>query len=283
MSDVISDQAKKWFEFFVSNPTVRVNYLTLMEQGVSRRRSRDIIRELKEANYLKLTRFAGGGSSLKLVRSESTTVVRSGNSYTASKLIYPYSNTASKVNKETYFLDAVEEEEKNMGYDFFESKSSNDDEQTREYQKHVAYKKAEYVEAREKKAQERKDVHRKNLDPVNWNSKDVAYEFSERMANIWSISPFSVTKSKFVQALGVFRKQHDTNGAIEIKIIELFFATLKEDKYTDGNHLWRAFLYKAPSLVQVARESVVSVEERQHNVIRDQELADRKLSMFDED
>jgi hypothetical protein len=42
-------------------------------------------------------------------------------------------------------------------------------------------------------------------------------------------------------------------------------------------------MYKAPSLVQVARESIVSVEEREHAVIRDTELAERKLSMFDED
>jgi hypothetical protein len=103
------------------------------------------------------------------------------------------------------------------------------------------------------------------------------------MADIWTIAPFSVTQSRFVQALAVFRKQHDTNGEIEMKIIELFFATLKQDKYTDGNHLWRAFMYKAPSLVQVARESIVSVEEREHAVIRDTELAERKLSMFDED
>ena len=283
MRNSLSTQAQKWLEFFLSNPEIRVNYLALMGQGVSRRRSRDIIRELKEANYLKLTRLVGGGSSLKVVRSESTTVVRSGYSYTASSAI-SNSYTASKVNKATYFLDNVEGEEKDMGYEWFEKTSSSEsDDIVRERDKHLAAKKAEYAEAREAKAQQRKDVHRSNLDPIHWTSKDVAHEFADRMANIWTIAPFSITQSRFVQALGVFRKQHDTNGAIELQIIELFFATLKEDKYTDGNHLWRAFLYKAPSLVQVARESIVTVEERETAVIRDQELAERKLSMFDED
>lgn len=283
MSNDLSSQAQKWLEFFLSNPEVRVNYLALMGQGVSRRRSRDIIRELKEAKCLTLTRLVGGGSSLKVVRSESTSVVRSGYSYTASSAI-SNSYTASKVNIATNkFLDEVEEEEITVGYDFFESTSSSDDDLVREREKHMAQKKAEYAEARETKAQQRKDMHRSKLDPASWSCKDVAYEFADRMANIWSIKPFSVTQSRFVQALAVFRKQHDTNGAIELQIIELFFATLKQDKYTDGNHLWRAFLYKAPSLVQVARESIVTVEERETAVIRDQELAERKLSMFDED
>jgi hypothetical protein len=254
----------------------------MTEHGVSKRRSLAILKELREANHIKIVKLAGGGTNVKLVTSDVPTVGTSGNSYTASSAI-SNSYTASKVNKATYFLDEVEGEENEVGYDFFENKPSSDDEQVREREKHMAFKKAEYTEARERKAQQRKDVHRSNLDPIHWTSKDVAYEFADRMANIWTIAPFSVTQSRFVQALGVFRKQHDTNGAIEMQMVELFFATLKQDKYTDGNHLWRAFLYKAPSLVQVARESIVSTEEREHAVIRDNELAERKLSMFDED
>jgi hypothetical protein len=284
MSSEISAQAQGWLKFFAANPDIRVNYLALMELGVSRRRSRDIIRELKDADYLKITRLAGGGSNLKVVRSKGTTVVRPDYSYTASKQIYPYGYTASKVNNATNkFLDEVEEEEITVGYDFFESTPSSDDDLVRERKKHMDQKKSEYEEARVAKAQQRKDMHRSKVNPASWSCKDVAYEFADRMANIWSIKPFSVTQSRFVQALAVFRKQHDTDGAVELQIIELFFATLKQDKYTDGNHLWRAFLYKAPSLVQVAREGIVTAEEREHNVIRDQELAERKLSMFDED
>jgi len=171
-----------------------------------------------------------------------------------------------------------------MGYGFFEGTSSGDDSDLiRDREKHMAQKKAEYAAAREAKAQQRKDLHRSNLEPIHWTCKDVAYEFADRLSDLWSIKPFSVTQSRFVQALAVFRKQHDTNGAIEMQIINLFFATLKQEKYTDGNHLWRAFLYKAPSLVQTARESTITAEERENNVIRDQELAERKLSMFDED
>jgi len=283
--ETISTQARGCLNFFVSNPHLRINYRILMtEHGVSKRRSLAILKELREANYLKIVKLAGGGTNVKLVTSDVPTVGTSGNSYTASSAI-SNSYTASKVNKATNkFLDDIEGEESDVGYEWFDKMSSGEkDDIARERDKHVAYKKAEYAEARELKAQRRKDLHRSNLDPVHWTCKDVAYEFADRMANIWTIAPFSVTQSRFVQALAVFRKQHDTDGAIEMKIVELFFATLKQDKYTDGNHLWRAFLYKAPSLIQVARESIVSAEEREHTVIRDQELAERKLSMFDED
>ena len=272
--ETISTQARGCLNFFASNPHLRINYRTLMtEHGVSKRRSLAILKELREANYLKIVKLAGGGTNVKLVTSDVPTVGTSGNSYTASKV----NNATNK------FLDEVEGEEIQVGYEFFDKTSSGDDELIREREKHMAVKKAEYVAARESKAQQRKDMHRSKLDPAHWTCKDVAYEFADRMANIWTIAPFSVTQSRFVQALAVFRKQHDTNGAIEMQMVELFFATLKQEKYTDGNHLWRAFLYKAPSLVQVARESIVSVEERENNVIRDQELAERKLSMFDED
>jgi hypothetical protein len=171
-----------------------------------------------------------------------------------------------------------------VGYDFFDKTSSEDnDEILAARAKQVAEKKAEFAEVKEAKAQRRKDLHRSKISPTDWTCKDVAYEFGDRMADLWSIKPFSVTQSRFVQALSVFRKQHDTNGEVELKLIELFFSTLNAEKYTDGNHLWRAFLYKAPSLLTQARESIFTVEEIETNIIRGQELTNRKLALLDED
>ena len=287
----LSTSADRWLRFFTQNPDLPLNYLTLMDMGVSRARSVSILKELKDFGLVKVVKRIGGGSSLKLVRNGASNTVASGASntvgsgygYTASSAI-SNSYTASKVNTATEFLDNVEGEVKTVGYSFFDSVSSSDaDEIADARSKQAAYKKAEYVAMREQKAQRRKDAHRSNLDPVHWTSKDVAYEFADRMSNIWTIAPFSVTQSRFVQALGVFRKQHDTNGAIELKMIDMFFSTLQGDKYTDGNHLWRAFLYKAPSLIQVAREQTISVEQRETDIITAQELTTKKLSLLDED
>jgi len=287
MSVKISRQARDCLAFLYLNPTITINHRTLMEHcGLSRRKSASVLQELREANCLKMTRLVGGGTKTKVVLSESTKSVLSGYRYIAVQQVSSIYNsyTAGTVNIATNkFLDGVEGKEKQVGYEFFEKTSSPDDDILVERAKHMAAKKAEYAEIREAKAQKRKDQHRSNIAPINWTCKDVAYEFGDRMADLWSIKPFSITESRFVQALSVFRKQHDTNGELELKLIELFFTTLKAEKYTDGNHLWRAFLYKAPSLLMQARESIITVEQRETNIIRDQELTNRKLALLDED
>jgi hypothetical protein len=255
--------------------------------GLSRRKSASVLQELRDANCLKMTRLVGGGTKTKVVLSDATKSVLSGYRHIAVQQVSSISNTntASTINIATNkFLDGVEGKEKQVGYDFFDKTSSEDnDEILAARAKHLAEKKAEFAEIKEAQAQRRKDLHRSKISPADWTCKDVAYEFGDRMADLWSIKPFSVTQSRFVQALSVFRKQNDTNGEVELKIIELFFSTLKSEKYTDGNHLWRAFLYKAPSLLMQARDSIITVEQMETNIIRDQELTARKLALLDED
>jgi len=287
MSLNISRQAQDCLAFLYLNPTITINHRTLMEyKSLSRRKSLAVLQELRDANCIKMTRLVGGGTKTKVVMSDVTKMVLSGYSHIAVQLVSSISNssTASTTNIATNkFLDEVEGKEKQVGYEFFEKTSSPDDEVLAERAKHLAQKKTEYAEIREAKAQQRKDLHRSKISPTDWTCKDVAYEFGDRMADIWSIKPFSITQSRFVQALSVFRKQNDTNGEVELKLIELFFSTLKHDKYTDGNHLWRAFLYKAPSLLTQARESIITVEQMETNIIRGQELTNRKLALLEED
>jgi hypothetical protein len=256
-------------------------------KGLSRRKSLSVLQELRDANCIKMTRIVGAGTKTKVVMSDVTKSVISGYRHIAVQLVSHISNstTASTTNIATNkFLDKVEGKENKMDGDWFDKTyGSNGDDLAREREKHMVQKKAEYTEVREAKAQQRKDQHRSKVAPINWTCKDVAYEFGDRMADLWSIKPFSITQSRFVQALSVFRKQNDTNGEVELKLIELFFSTLKSEKYTDGNHLWRAFLYKAPSLLMQARESIITVEQMETNIIRDQELTDRKLALLDED
>lgn len=280
----LSRQSADWLSYFTQNPHVRINYRTLMEKGVSRRKSLAILKELREHNHIKIVKLVGGGTNVKLVTSDVTTVVTSGIAVVAVQPISSIYNSsiASTSRNATYFSDEVGEEGKSVGYDFFDSTSSGDDELIREREKHMAQKKAEYAEAKAKTADKR-NTHRSQVDPLHWTSKDVAYEFATRMADFWSIAPFSVTQSRFVQSLGVFRKQHDTNGALELKMIEMFFSTLKAEKYKDGNHLWHAFMYKAPMLLQSAREQVVSAEDIQTAIVEDSARVSKKLALLEDD
>jgi len=289
----LSESASGWLAYFVGHPHVRIASTSLMALKVSRRESRRIIQELLNKRAIERITYAGGGSrymiseSTTVVRSEGTRVVRSGYSYidhSASTAIVPIAVQLEMINKATNkFLDEVKEGSESMGYEFFSSASGPDDDLLRERAKHEAAKKAAYVTMREKKAEQRKDAHRSNMDPMAWTCKDIAYEFADRLRDMWDIPPFSVTQTRFIHALSTFRKQHDTNGAIELALVDLFFDSIRQDRYSDGNHVWRAFLYKAPALLQTARERVISIEQRETDIIRDTELTNRKLSLFDED
>lgn len=285
---MISKEARHWYAFFKANPEFRVNYRALMEEGgVSKRRSLAILKELSDSNLLKISKLAGGGTSVKVVTSDVPTVDTSGYAYTAVTLVSSISNsyTAVTTDKATNkFQNGVLEEENNMGYEFFSSGTSGDnDDLLRERQKHEAKRKAEYTEARAKVAEGKRGLLRDNLDPANWTCKDIAFEFADRVNNMWNIPPFSVLQTRLVQALATFRKQHDTNGAIELELLNLFFSTLQDSKYTDGNHMWRAFMYQAPQLLQTARENVITPASIQEDIERDAESTARKIAMFEED
>lgn len=284
---MLSRESRHWYAFFRANPEFRINYRSLMEEGgVSKRRSLSILKELTEADLLKVSKLAGGGTTIKVVTSDVPTVGTSGYAYTAVTLVSSISNsrTAVTTDKATNkFQNGVLEKETNMAWNgLFDSQSGGDDEILQERAKHLAQKKAEYDEKREA-ARVKKDVHRSGIDPINWTCKDVAFEFGDRVNAMWNIPPFSVLQTRFVQALGTFRKQHDTNGAIELELLNLFFSTLQDSKYTDGNHMWRAFMYQAPQLLQTARENVVTPDKLQADIERDAELTSRKLALFEED
>ena len=280
----LSEEAQGWLEYFLSRPDKPINSATLIKLGVPHRKSKSIMGELLKKNVLKRVSHASGGSRLALA--DGDTVSPSGYSYidySAGTAIDPIAVQLEMRNIATNkFLDEVEGEGESVGYEFFESTSSADSDLIREREKHQAAKKAEYVAMREKAAQKR-DVHRSQIDPANWTCKDIAYEFAARLNDMWDIPPFSVTQTRFVQALATFRKQHNTNGAIELELVNLFYESMRQDKYEDGNHVWRAFLFKAPSLLQTARERVVSAEVLETHVIRDVESANRKLALFEDD
>lgn len=283
----LSEEASYWLEYFKSHPKTRINSSSLMAIGVSRRRSLGIIQELTRSGMLTRVSRVYGGS--QIVLTEDTTVVSSGNAikqynHSASTAIVPIAVQLEMNNIATNkFLDGVKEGDKSMGYEFFSSTSSEDSEALSERQKHEAKKKAEYKAAREKKAEARDLRHRSKVDPMEWTCKDVAYEFSNRLQDFWEIAPMSVIQTRFVQALATFRRQHDTNGAIELELVKIFFENFRSEKIKDGNHAWRAFMYQAPLMLQTARERVITPEQRETAIIDDTARANRKLSLLDED
>jgi hypothetical protein len=139
------------------------------------------------------------------------------------------------------------------GWDnLFSSDNSIDrDEYLRESEKAARKKKDKYEEDKSKVVK-KNNLYRSDLPVGQWNPKHVCQEFSNR---IWTmhIKPWNVNASDFVKAMGTTRNKYGTNGEIEMKVMDAFFARIDLGKYTDPEHLWRLFLKMFPQLLNDAK------------------------------
>jgi hypothetical protein len=285
----LSKEAALWYDYFKHHPHTRVNAAVLQERGVSRRKSRAILAELKDAGLIRSIRNSRIGTRLVLERttlvpSDTAIYSSTGSSYISNSNISSkpiYSNRAP--NK---FFDEVKGEEATMGYEIFKPTSTSNehmDELLEERLKAQQEKIRVYQEERiQKQNERRKNRHREKNPVAKWSCKDVAYEFVDRMMDLWSIPSFSVTQTRFIQALGQMRKNLGTNGAVEVAMLDIFFSSIKADTFKDGNHLWKAFLQMAPSIVEQARRSVITPEQAETAKVDAETQADKKLSLFEE-
>jgi hypothetical protein len=183
-------------------------------------------------------------------------VQNSNNSVFANSLISKPDTPTESVEE----FQTINIEVDSMGYEFFEKQSSIDDDESLNARKKAQdAKKAEYEEAKAKTHKKRLSRH--SVPASKWTCTDVGYEFADRIYRVWSIKPWSVTNSRFIPALASLRKKHDTDGAIELAILDLFFGSIDFEKYDDAEHLWKLFVTRFPSYVLQAKSSMISTEE----------------------
>ncbi len=266
----LSRDARYALNLFVSDPDLRVNSETLkIQMGVSRRKSRQLIIELESAGYVIRLRNSNIGTRLKI--SQKVPVLVPSDTLYSDIAFSPISNSlkADISYIATNFFDKVKEDRGSMNEEMYKSifgsKSIND------------------FEIDQNAKVDKRRVHRNGVEVSRWSSKDVAYEFAERMMDMWNIPPFRVTQTRFVMALGAMRKRFETNGAIEVAMIDIFFISIQHDKYKDGNHLWRSFIRIAPSIVEQARIAVTTPEQRETAIVEAKAQAAKKLALFDDE
>lgn len=232
------------------------------------------LKELRELGYIELKTQKIGAS---IVKKNYLTVLGS-DRLTAElslPLVMQNSNNSvfanSLISKPGTPTESVEEfktiniEVDSMGYEFFEKQSSmDDDEVLAERRKGQAKKKSDYREAKSKKQTTRLSRH--SVSKEDWTCTDVGYEFADRIFKVWSIKPWSVTNSRFIPALAAQRQKHDTNGAIEFVIMDLFFSSIDFEKYEDAEHLWKLFIGRFPSYVLQARTSLIPAQESDEEI-----------------
>jgi hypothetical protein len=143
-----------------------------------------------------------------------------------------------------------EEEKETLGVNammFLGQMDSDDSAELRE--KARLQKQRDYNEAKQLAA-EKKFQHRASKTPLTWTVSDSASEFASRVSSMWHIKPWHVANSRFGFALAAFRKNYETNGEIELKLMDKFFSSIAhETSLDDGEALWKMFIKRAPSWV----------------------------------
>jgi hypothetical protein len=140
----------------------------------------------------------------------------------------------------------------------FESSATDERLEQREHAQKM--RQAEYDQ---QKAEKRAKgvIYRRDVAPKLWTSSDVAYEFADRVAQIWGIKPWSIKESRIIPAFGNMRKQLSLNGEIELKMLDLFFSVTDFEKYNNPEMLWQMFVKRSSEFAAQAQGMIRSTEE----------------------
>ena len=140
--------------------------------------------------------------------------------------------------------------------EYFES----EDERLEAQRKWREKKHAEKMEAHESRRQTRM-LKRNPLNAISWSPTDSSFEFAEQMHDLWHIQPWQVTRSRFRYALDAKRKEFNTDGAIELQMMKLFFSQIKHDtKLADPEIVWKRFIVQFHNLLAEVNRSTVTPE-----------------------
>ena len=142
--------------------------------------------------------------------------------------------------------------------DFPASYDPEDIEQARQRAREAKFREKE--EAAAKKVESW--IKRRSIDPAKWSVTDTAFEFANRMHELWHVKPWSVSKSRFRIALAQAQSTHGTNGTIEKIMIDLYFQQIKHDKSIDDpEHVWKRFIQQFAGLKIQAERLMVTPED----------------------
>ena len=142
--------------------------------------------------------------------------------------------------------------------DFPASYDPEDVEQARQRARQDKYREKE--EAKEQKNKIR--MQKRSGDPANWSITDTAFEFANRMHELWHVKPWAVTTSRFRIALAKAQSEHGTNGTLEKMMIDLYFQQIQHDKSIDDpEHIWKRFIQQFAGLKIQAERLMVTPED----------------------
>ncbi len=112
---------------------------------------------------------------------------------------------------------------------------------------------------------------------ATWTPTDMSFEFADRIENYWNIEPWRVTKTRFRMILADMRKRHNTNGLIEVAMMDVFFEQEDLSKFQDANFVMMRFFYRFGELRQyvISRDLALTESELAEKLAREREAVER--------
>jgi hypothetical protein len=212
------------------------------------------LRELRELGLIETKKARVNGRIMTVSQ-----LVESDNWAPETRLLSQQSQLNSNKSLIAYSFNSKpnsEQSSREVNVEYFES----EDERLEAQRKWREKKHAEKMEIHESRRQE-KMLRRNPANASGWSPTDSAFEFAEQMHNLWHIQPWQVTRSRFRYALADKRKEYNTDGALELQMMALFFSQIKHDtKLSDPEIVWKKFILQFHNLLTEVQRSMVTPE-----------------------
>jgi DNA-binding MarR family transcriptional regulator len=133
----------------------------------------------------------------------------------------------------------------------------------------------EYRDTRNAKA-EKTMASKINRTPADWTIDNAVFEFASRMVR-WDVSPWESSRRPFQAAFARSRRDFDTNGEVEVMMMDIFFGRLDhEKKLKDPDMVWKLFIRDFNSLRIAAEQRMVTPE----MIVKAEEISDKQWEAF---
>jgi hypothetical protein len=147
--------------------------------------------------------------------------------------------------------------------DFLGQMDLDPDDREEQLRKGRERRKQEYQDAKQAKHDALVTAAENRL-PAMWSTNQSSSEFIKRLEDMWHVKPWTVSQAPFRASLANSRKAHDTDGEIELLMMDLYFKQLAHETAIDNpEHIWRRFIQQFGALAIDVKRSMVTDEDIQ--------------------
>lgn len=170
-------------------------------------------------------------------------------------------------NKQERIVDFIDENEKYIRKYIFGGQMSDypaayDPEDIADLRaKYERKKREDYQQARQKKHEDA-FVASQSQHPSLWSTDKSSTEFIQRLSEMWGVKPWTVSKAPFKIAFANARKAHDTDGEVELLMMDRYFSQLAhESAINEPVAIWKRFIKQFGALAIDVKRAMFTEED----------------------